>query len=343
MKKLRVLAIMHQDLVPPDSLDGYTPQQSQEFRTEYDVVQGLRGMGHDVHCLGLTDELTPLRRAVKEYAPHVVFNLLEEFAEQTTYDHNVVSYLELLGVPYTGCGPRGLIIARDKGLAKKILHYHRIRTPKFHVFKKGRKTKRPRRLTFPLIVKSLSEEASSGISEASLVNNDEALAERVEFVHQSVGTDVIAEQYVDGRELYVAVMGNERLTTFPIWELDISNLREGAPRIATSRVKWDIRYQKRHGVEWRAASDLSPELTAKIVKTSKRIYRLLSMSGCARIDFRLSESGTPYFLEANPNPDIGKEAEFASAAAASGCAYGDLLCKLLTLGIRAAPPRSRAA
>lgn len=338
-----MLAIMHQDLVPPDSLDGYTAQQSQAFRTEFDVVQGLRAMGHDVKCLGLADELAPLRNAVSDYAPHVVFNLLEEFAEQTTYDHNVVSYLELLGVPYTGCGPRGLIIARDKGLAKKILHYHRIRTPNFHVFRKGRRTRRPSRLSFPLIVKSLMEEASHGIAEASLVNNDESLAERVAFVHERIGTDAIAEQYVDGRELYVAVMGNERLTTFPVWELDISNLRDGAPRIATSRVKWDIRYQKRHDVQWRAAPDLSPELTQKIAKTSKRIYRLLSMSGCARIDFRLSESDEPYFLEANPNPDIGNEAEFASAAAAAGLGYGDLLCKLLTLGIRAAHPRPRAA
>ena len=177
-----------------------------------------------------------------------MFNLLEEFHGEAVYDHSVVSYLELLRVPYTGCNPRGLVLSRGKDLAKKLVHYHRVPTPAFAVFPMGRKVKRPPRLQLPLIVKSLIEDASMGIAQASVVESDEALAERVTFIHERIGTAAIAEQYIEGREIYVGVLGNDRRRVLPIWELQFGDLAQGTRPIATEKVKHDLEYQQRHGV-----------------------------------------------------------------------------------------------
>lgn len=335
MRKKRVLVLMHIDLVPPDDIAGRSDAETLEYKTEYDVISGLRDLGHEVQKLGLYDDLTPLRQAIQDFKPHIVFNLLDEFRGEAMLDQNVVSYLELVQVPYTGCNPRGLMLARDKALSKQILHYHRIRIPRFAVVPAGRKLKRkPARLDYPLIVKSQIEEASFGIAEASLVYNDERLAERVEFMHAKVGTALILEQYIDGRELYVGVMGNKRLQVLPVWELEIRRLRADAPKIATRRVKWNLKYQKRRGVKIGPARNLPPELERLLVKATKRIYRLLQLSGYARIDFRLDAEERPYFLEANPNADIAYGDEFADAAEAAGIDYEPLLDRLLAIGLR---------
>jgi D-alanine-D-alanine ligase len=335
MRKKRVLVLMHIDLVPPDDVSGKPDAEIFEYKTEYDVINGLRDLGHEVQKLGLYDDLAPLRQAIQDFKPHIVFNLLDEFRGEAMLDQNVVSYLELVQVPYTGCNPRGLMLARDKALSKQILHYHRIRVPRFAVVPAGRKLKRkPARLHYPLIVKSQIEEASFGIAEASIVYNDEKLAERIEFMHAKVGTSLILEQYIDGRELYVGVMGNKRLRVLPVWELEIRRLRADAPKIATRRVKWNLKYQKRRGVKIGPARNLPPELERLLVKTTKRIYRLLQLSGYARIDFRLDAEQRPYFLEANPNADIAYGDEFADAAEAAGIAYEPLLDRLLTIGLQ---------
>ena len=335
MRKKRVLVLMHVDLVPPDDIAGKPDAEVFEYKTEYDVMTGLRDLGHEVQPLGLYDDLTPLRQAIQNFKPHIVFNLLEEFRGETMLDQNVVSYLELVQVPYTGCNPRGLIIARDKALSKKILHYHRIRVPRFAVVPAGRKLRRkPARLEYPLIVKSQVEQASLGIAEASLVNNDEKLAERIEFMHANVGTSLILEQYVDGRELYVGIMGNSRLQVLPVWELEMRRLRSDAPRIATRRVKWNLKFQERRGVEIGPARNLPPDVERLLGKTTKRLYRLLQLSGYARADFRLDAEGRPYFLEANPNADIGYGEEFAEAAEAAGIDYEPLLDRILAIGLR---------
>jgi D-alanine-D-alanine ligase len=294
-----------------------------------------RRMGYVPQGLGLYDDLTPLRGAIQTFKPHIVFNLLEEFRGEPMLDQNVVSYLELVRVPYTGCNPRGLMIARDKALSKMILHHHRIRVPRFAVVPTGRKLRRkPARLEYPIIVKSQVDEASLGIAEASLVHNDEKLAERIEFMHAKVGTNLILEQYVDGRELYVGVMGNLRLRVLPVCELEMRRLRSDAPRIATRQVKWNPKFQERRGVEIGPARDLPPEVERLLVKTTKRLYRLLQLSGYVRVDFRLDAEGRPYFLEANPNPEIGYGEEFAEAAEAAGIDYEPLLDRILAIGLR---------
>jgi len=343
MRRLRVLVLMDSDFVPPDSTKGYTPQQIHEWKTEYDVVSTLRAAGHEVRPLGVHDELKPVRDEIEGFKPDVVFILLEEFQGEVIYDQNVASFLELMRIPYTGCNPRGLVLARGKDLSKALVHYHRIAVPEFAVFPLHRRVKRPARLAFPLIVKSLSEDASAGISQASVVDTDEKLAERVAFVHERIGTAAIAEQYIEGRELYVGVLGNERLRVLPVWELKFGSMAEGAWPIATEKVKRDVNYQERVGILDGPAKELAPELYSRIQRTAKRVYRTLGLDGYARIDFRLSANGIPYFLEANPNPEIAKSQEFATAARHDGLAYADLLHRILALGISRAAARVSAS
>lgn len=335
MRPLRVLVLVHPTLVPPDDLSGLTEQDTHAIKTEYHVVRTLREIGHNVKVLGVQYELRPIREAVEEWHPHIVFNLLEEFHGITEFDQHVVSYLELLRVPYTGCNPRGLTIARDKALSKKIAAYHRIKAPKFATFPRRRRVRRPRDLDFPLIVKSLTEEASTGISQASVVYSDQELQERVTFVHTRIQSDAIAEEFIDGREIYVAAFGNERVTVLPAWELLFENLPPRAVAIATARVKHNPRYQEERGI-YQQEADLPDALVDRIVRTTRRLYHLLNLSGYARIDYRLRNEDELFFLEANPNPEIAPEEEFASAAHALGLDYSQLLTKILNLGLRSA-------
>ena len=189
-------------------------------------------------------------------------------------------------------------------------------------------------LRYPVIVKSLVEHASFGISRASVVNSDGALAERLRSVHRQLGTDAIIEEYIEGRELYVGIIGNRRPTVLPIWELLFENLPPNMPHIATEKVKHDTDIQVEWGIYQRPADDLSPSQAARIERTCRRIYRALELEGYARIDFRLREDGELFFLEANPNPEIAKREEFASAAAHIGISYPQLLQKIVNLGLR---------
>jgi len=336
MKRLRVLVLVDPNLMPPDSTKGYSEQEINKWKTEYDVVSTLRVAGHDVRPLGVGDELRPIRDEIEGFKPDVVFILIEQFHGEVLYDQNVASYLELMRVPYTGCGPRGLVLARGKDLSKTLVHYHRIAVPAFSVFPMRRKVRRPAHLALPVIVKSVSEHSSLGISQASVVDSDEKLAERVAFIHERIRTAAIAEQYIDGRELYVGVLGNDRLRVLPVWELHFGNRAAGTWRIATEKVKHDPDYQERRGILQGPAEDLPPELYAHIQRTAKRIYRTLGLDGYGRIDFRLSPDGTLYFLEANPNPEIAESQEFATAALHDGISYPDLLHRILALGIKRA-------
>jgi len=334
MKKLRVLVLMHEDLIPPESIEGLSDREIAPFKAEFDVVAGLEALGHDVRPLGMLDDLGVVRKAILRWRPHVAFNLLEEFHGVAVYDQHVVSYLELMRQPYTGCNPRGLMLAHDKALSKKILTYHRIATPRFAVFPVKQRPRRPRPLNFPLLVKSAIEDASLGISQASIVTNDEKLIDRVEFVHEQVQSDAIVEEYIEGRELYVGVIGNQRLQTFPVWEMLFTRMPEGRPNIATAKAKFDEDYQRRYGIETRAAQDLAPGVEERIHKLSKRVYRVLSLSGYARLDLRLARNGRIYVLEANPNPNLEYGEDFAESAHAIGISYEALLQRILNLGRR---------
>jgi D-alanine-D-alanine ligase len=331
-KKLRVLVLVHENLVPPESLDGYTDKEILEWKTEFDVIATLREMGHDVLPVGVSDDLGKIRKEVDQWKPHVAFNLLEEFHGISLYDQHVVSYLELLRQPYTGCNPRGLMLSHDKALCKQILAYHRILTPKFIVYPIGRSIKPTKRLKYPMVVKSVSEEASLGISQASLVTNDEKLKERVQFIHEHVKSDALVEEYIEGRELYVSILGNQRLQTFPIWELVFTKSNDRVPLIATAKVKWDHDYQDKLGVKTREAKDLPEGVATSVIKQCIRTYRALFLTGYARIDLRLAADGKAYVLEANPNPNLSLGEDFSESAHAGGINYEALLQRIVTLG-----------
>jgi len=337
-RKLRVITLVQEGLIPPDTLDGVENKKKEDWRTEYDVVSTLRAQGHEVWPIEVRNDLAVIQDGIEQHKPHIAFNLMEEFAGFPLFDQHVVSYLELKKQKYTGCNPRGLTLTRDKGLTKKILAYHRIHVPSFVVFPMNRKVHRPKRLQFPLFVKSVSDEGSVGIARASIVRDDTQLKERVEFIHRQNQTHAIAEEYIEGREIYVSVIGNERLQAYTPWELLITNLPDGAPRIATEKAKWDLEYQKKIGLITQPA-ELEPPLKQSFERLSKRIYRLLELSGYARLDYRLSSDGRIYLIEANPNAQIARDEDFADSAEHCGVKYEELLHKIMTLGMGYDPLR----
>jgi D-alanine-D-alanine ligase len=338
MKKLRVLVLMHHYLVPPPDAADHD-LATVNWKTEYDVLHTLRELEHDVHPLGVNDDLAGIRQANDEFKPHIAFNLLEAFHEVGTFDQNVVSYLELLRLPYTGCNPRGMLLARDKSLSKKLLQYHRIVVPEFQMVRRGRKPRLSKKLDFPLIVKSLTQEASIGISQASVVDDDTRMRERVQFIHDSIKTDAIVEQFVEGRELYCGVLGNQRLQVLPVWEMTFANMPEGQHRIATERVKWNAKYQAKVGIATDEVKGMPRDVVTKVQHISKRTFKVLEQSGYSRIDLRLDAAGRVFVLEANPNPQIAYGEDLAQSAEAAGLSYPALIQRILTTGLRWEPER----
>ncbi len=332
MKRLRALVLVHSTLVPPDSLEGASAKQIEEWRTEFDVISHLKASGHEVLPLGISDSLSELRRAILDWKPDVVFNLLEEFDGIVTYDQHVVAFLELMRQPYTGCNPRGMLLSRDKVLSKQLLSYHRVPTPQFMVFARGKKLKVSRKLRFPLFVKSSTDDASLGIAHASVVADERQLGERISFIHEQTHADALVEEYIEGRELYVGVIGNDRLTVLPVWEMSFGSLPEGLPAIATRKVKWDRRYQQKYGITTAAAVNLPEGTAMRLEQLSKRIFRALHLTGYARMDFRLRADGALYVLEANANPNLSEEEDLAQSALTAGMDYDALLQRIVQLG-----------
>ncbi|HEX6998327.1 MAG TPA: D-alanine--D-alanine ligase [Gammaproteobacteria bacterium] len=337
MKRYRILLMVHEDLVPPEDVTGLDEAELDRIRTERDVLETLRALGHDVRVVGIGDRLTELGATIAEWKPHVVFNLLNEFSGIASYDYYVVAHLELMRQPYTGCNPRGMMMSRDKVLTKQMLAWHRIATPAFRLFPYGTRFTEPRRVTFPLIVKSATEEASLGISQASIVGDVKSLKERVQFIHEQLETDAIAEEYVEGRELYVGVLGNTRLTALPVWEMDFGTLPKVQTGIATRKVKWDKKYQAKHGIATGPAKDLPPEEQARLGRLAKRVYRALHMSGFARMDLRMREDGAVFVIEANANPELAKGEDLAASAEAVGIDYPALIARIVSLGLAYMP------
>jgi D-alanine-D-alanine ligase len=333
MRRLRVLVMLHPQLVPPDSLDGCSEREIDEWRVEYDVLSALRTAGHEVRVCAVLDSLEPLDRELRNWKPHVVFNLLEEFNGVVAYEANLVAHLELMSQPYTGCNPRGLMLSRDKVLSKQLLRSAGIATPQWVVTPRGRRPSLPADLHFPLIVKSATDDASLGIAQASVVHDLTQLRSRVRLMHEKYGCDALIEEYIDGRELYVGVLGNERPLALPVWELQFGRLPKRMSRIATRRIKWDRAYQRSLGIGPRPAPGLDALQVRRIHSVALAAWRALRLSGLARIDFRLREDGQLFVLEANPNPNIARIEDFATSAAAAGIDYAELIRRLLRAGM----------
>jgi len=332
-RKLKVLALF--DAMSPESLqhDLKTYLEVEERKTEADVLKALGELGHAVEHLAIFDDLDVLRQKLQAFEPNVIFNLADQFKNNRGFDQNIAAFLAMHGIPFTGCGSTGMMLCRHKGISKKILGYHRIRVPGFVTIARGKRIGRPKQLRFPILVKPLKEQASLGISQASFVENDEQFRERVQFIHEKYDNDVIAEEYIEGRELYVSVMGNHKLQVFPIRELVFREVPPDEPKIATYRAKWDEEYRKRWGLENRFAEGLESALHTQIVQTCKRIYRLLTIDGYARIDLRLTKDNELYFIEANPNPMLADGEDFALSGQRAGLKYPELIDRILRLAL----------
>jgi D-alanine-D-alanine ligase len=332
-RKLKVLALF--DAIAPTTLDQDLSAElkTPDWRTEADVLQALGELGCVTEYLAIFDDLDLLRQKLERFAPDVIFNLADQFKNNRAFDQNIVSFLEMHGVPFTGCGSTGLTLCKHKGISKKILGYHRIRVPEFAVFPRGRRIARPARLKFPVLIKPLKEEASLGISQASFVETDDQFNERVLFIHEKYDNDVIAEEYIAGRELYASLLGNHRIEVLPLRELLFQEVPPDEPKIATYKAKWDEEYRRKWGLQNRFAEDLDPAVRRQIAQVCKRIYHLLTIDGYARLDLRLTPANEVYFIEANPNPILAAEEDFAQSALHAGSSYPQLLQRILRLGL----------
>jgi D-alanine-D-alanine ligase len=333
-KKLKVLVLF--DGTRPTKIDEDLSKEMkhEDWKTEANVMAALGALGHTAEHLAIFDDLDLVRQKLESFAPDVLFNLVEQFKNNPGFDQNIVSLLEMQGVPFTGCGSAGLVLCKHKGISKKILSYHHIDVPNFVVIPRGQRIARLKRPKFPILVKPVKEEASYGISQASFVESDEDLRERVAFIHEKYESDVIAEEYIEGRELYVSLMGNVRLNVFPIRELVFSEVPPNEPKIATYKAKWDEEYRKRWGLKNQPADGLNRECVAEIVQTCKHIYRLLTIDGYARIDLRLTADNKLYFIEANPNPHLAQDEDFAQSAEKAGLKYPQLIDVITRLGMK---------
>jgi D-alanine-D-alanine ligase len=330
--KQKVLLTFDSPSAPEPDQDPRDFLKEPGFKAELDVFDSLIGLGHEVRLLALNNNAEVLVEELRKHRPDIVFNQVEQFNGDGAQEKNIIGLLEMFGVPFTGTGPVGLMLCKNKALAKKILTHHRIRTPAFHVYPTKSRISVSKKLKYPVIVKPLREEASYGISMNSLVVDDEGFEERVRFVHQSMGQDVIAEEYAEGRELYVSVLGNQRLIVFPPRELVFSEVPEDEPKIATFKAKWDDKYRKRWGIKNRFASGLDDGVLKKIERLCKKVYSYLYLQGYARLDLRLSSENEIIFIEANPNPHISKDEDFAKSAAKAGIEYEPLIQKILNYG-----------
>jgi D-alanine-D-alanine ligase len=334
-KRHKVLVLFDTAGTPPADQDFTKELKTDDWAAEAHVIDALKTLGHEVRTIGVWDEPGMIIDEIKANPPDVVFNLTEHFNAVSAYDRNVAGLLEMLGVPYTGSSPTGLTLCKNKGMAKEILTYHKIRVPNFAIFAPNATVKRPSRLTFPLFIKPVAEEASYGIALDSFVETDEAFEERIRFIHERMNQAALAEEYIDGREIYVSLIRNDRLRVFPFREVIFTEVPEGQPRFSTFKAKWDDAYRKRWGIQNVYAEPFPDSVTQRIVKICKAVYRALRIRGYGRIDLRVTPEGEIVILEANPNPNIEREDEFAQSALKSGLSYPRLVQRILKLAMTA--------
>ena len=333
MKSLKIVLLFDLSLkIDPENYGQYW--QTAEWKTERDVKNTLIKLGHQVIPYGIHDDIDPFLKIVREQKPDLVFNMSEAFLGKRDFEPNLTALMQLMGVPFTGAGPMSLQLCKDKGLTKAILDYHEINIPKFVVAKKGRAIQTLKNFPFPAFIKPLDLESSEGISQSSFVSNEKEALARVKFIHTSLGADAIIEEFIDGREVYVSILGNENLKVFPPRELFFKEMAEGEPKFATYKSKWDQAYRKKWGIDSDWAKTLPEPVQKKLNEVCKKIYRLLGIQGFGRIDLRL-RGDEIYFIEANPNPSIAKKEDYALSAKKSGVEYDELIAKIVSLSLSA--------
>jgi D-alanine-D-alanine ligase len=327
--KVLVLFDLPRPVDPNQTFTLKALREEEDRPTEADVITSLKRLGHEVQTLAVYDDILSVVQKIHDLAPDVVFNLCESFLNDRAHEPNVPALLELLKLPYTGAGPEGLLLCKDKALAKTLLSYHHIRMAHFVVSRKQRPLRRITRLKFPVFVKPAAQESSEGIVKASFARNESDALERARFIHQSLNGDALIEEYVDGRELYVSLMGTNKVTVFPIRELFFEKVPEGEPKFAHSKAKWDGEYRWKWGIKNGPAAELPPRVEKKLVTEAKRIYMFLKICGLGRIDMRLTPDNELVFIEANPNPSLAESDDFARSAATAGLSYDTLIQRII--------------
>jgi D-alanine-D-alanine ligase len=330
-KPYRITVMMDAAYIPaPDPEFKGTPA---EKNAEYNVIQTLRKIGHQVQLLGVSDNIEKLVKHLTENRPDLVFNLTEQFRSDRRMDKNIVGLLELFDIPYTGTGPAGLFLSRNKALSKQLLSSRKIHVPGYVELQPGKVIRVPKSLRYPLIIKPIYEDGSEGIHNASLVKNTEELADRVKMVHEKFQQSAIAEEYVEGREFYISLLGNHRLTLLPPRELSFGSAENGGPVLATYRVKWNTKYRDKWGIKFNFVR-LDEAVWKSIARVSKKVYRLCQMHDYGRIDLRLTPANQIVILEVNPNPNIAADDELAESARKAGISYRDLIDRIIRLCLK---------
>jgi D-alanine-D-alanine ligase len=317
---------------PPAEGETFSPKELREKEgkaTEADVLTCLGKLGHEVETLPVFSDVASIVEKIKTYAPDVVFNLTESFHSNRAHEPNIPALLELMRVRYTGAKPDGIILCKDKAVAKKVLHYHRLRVPHFVISTETRPLKGLRRFVFPAFVKPVAEESSDGIARASFAKSEEEALERARFIHEKFHCDALIEEYIEGRELYLSVLGYKKLTVLPPREIFFEQMPDDEPKFATFKAKWDEAYRKKWGIKNGPARELPTALTEKLARIARKVYRVLKIRGLGRIDVRLTPAGEIVIIEANPNPSLAEDEDFAQSALAAGIEYDALIQKLL--------------
>ncbi|HJZ84155.1 MAG TPA: hypothetical protein VKN99_03250 [Polyangia bacterium] len=327
--KILILFDLARPAAPDETFSARALKEEEDKPTEADVLRSLKRLGHEVETLAVYDNVLAVVEKLRSFAPDVAFNLSESFHHDRANEPNIPALLELMKVRYTGAGPDALLLCKDKALAKKVLAYHRVRVARFLVSHHARPLKRLRRFVYPAFVKPIGEESSDGIAKDSFARDEAEAVERARFIHDKFGTDALIEEYIEGRELYVSVLGKHRLVVFPPRELHFGNIPDDVPKFATFKAKWDDSYRKKWGIKNIPATELPEGVPAQLAKVARKVYRVLKIRGLGRVDFRLTAQGELVVLEANPNPSLAQEDDFAQSAAAAGIEYDVLIQKIL--------------
>ena len=337
MSKLKIIVLYDRVLVDDSEEQATSNEKSPVTRTldkkevEEEVADALTKLGHEpmMHELdGTPKSLLALARMECD----LVFNLTESFAGDDTADFKIAGFLELIGKNYTGSGTHGLMMAQDKALAKKIFQFHGVHTPVFARSYRGR-LDFSHDLHFPVIVKPAREDGSIGIEFSAVVNSIRELMERIDWLHANFDSPVLIEEYIEGREMYVGVIGNDKPEALPVVELDLSKLPDGTPRIASAEVKWGKGTKAYRDTKSAIATDLPEEAVAVLQQTAVAAYQALELRDYGRVDMRLQPNGRATVIEVNPNPWLSSKAEFAMAARKSGRTYPQLVEEIVELAI----------
>ncbi len=329
MKKLNI-TILYDRAADQTNEEEYKVAMSGDgLEAEHHLCEYLIEEGYKVRFYGVYDDVKGLITELEEHPPELVFNLCETFRQDSVMEFHVPALLDMLNLKYTGSGPEALMLAQNKGLAKKILAFHKLRTADFTVYPKGQFDIRPSKLRFPLIVKPLTEDASIGIAESSVVKNDEALAARIKYVHEKIQCGALVEEYIDGRELFVGLIGNKEPIILPPVELDFSKASEQKLKVYSFKAKFDLAYRKKWGIKSVFPKDLEKETLTAIQETALTAYRALGLRDYGRVDIMLAPDGAVYVLEVNPNPNIAEGEDLPNAAEEAGIEYVEFVEKIM--------------